>query len=152
MKIIASIAGFTGSPTTLAAFFDSETNVIAVAKQIEFREERPEGYGMVTNLDLDAVDFKFTDKVMQDAIRSYYTRKAQGTLDIVDALQRFHPDNRIEQDEIGETGRRFRISPDIDNGQIAVLAICAFVDTQSSIRGALDAMNDLNEFYGIMTI
>ena len=43
-------------------------------------------------------------------------------------------------------------SPDIDNGQVAVLAAVAFAESQRPVNAALSAMQDLNDFYSVTTI
>lgn len=153
MRIITIISGFQGSAVTIASVFDEKTGVLVVAKQIGYREDRPKpDMALVSNLDLQSCDFQFTDKHLRDAIRSYFTRRSQGMLDIDSSLARYLPDNRIEQDGVDESGRKYRIAPEIENGQIAVLATVAFIEAQKPISAAIDMANELSDFYRITSI
>lgn len=152
MKVQVTIAGFMGQPVTLACVIDDETGVLTVGKQVAYNEDRIEGFAVVSNLDLADCDYLFTDKHLRGAIRSYFSRSGQDTIAIVPALARYQPDNKIERDAVDETGPRYRISPDIDNGQIAVLAAVAYADAQRPISAAMDAMQELSDFYSITTI
>jgi len=154
MRIQASIAGYKGKGVTLLGNMDDDTGILVVAKILTpFRNDRAaEDITLITDVDLENVDFMFTEDHIHDAIRSYYVRKAISTIDIVEACSRFNPDNRIEQDGVNEHGRRYRISPDIDNGQVAILAMCALLEMQKPLNATMAAMSELEEIYSIHTI
>lgn len=153
MRIVTIISGFSGQALTLASVFDEKTGVLVISKQLAYREDRPKpDFAIVSNLDLPACDFTFTEKHLREAIRSYFTRRSQGMLEIDSALGRYLPDNRIEQDGVDEGGRKFRIAPEIDNGQIAVLATVAFIEAQRPISAAINMADELADFYRVMTI
>lgn len=158
MRIQATISGFTGEAVTLLSVLHEDTGVLVIAKKVRFREERieaPEGepqFAVVTNLDLPDMDMRFTDAHLRNAIRDYFTRRAQGTLDMAEGVRQFEPDQRIEQDGVDENGRRYRISSDISNAQIAVLATVAFISNQGGIRAVTSAMDELAEFYRVTRI
>lgn len=153
MKIQSTIAGFAGQPVSLVASLDKKTGVIVVVKEIKFREERAkEDFVLVSNLDLPSLDLRFSDDLIRDSIRAYFTRKAQITLDLHDAVKRFAPDQKIEQDAVDEGGRRYRLSPDIQNGQVAILAIVALVEHQSGFSPAVNFANEMAEFYRVESI
>lgn len=154
MKIQASIAGFTGQPITLMAVYSEDSGIFFVAKQIKFREDRAlEGALLISNMDLPTVDSRFTDADFSGAIGSYFDLVAMRALDIDSDLQRFKPDNKIEVDKVDESGKKYRISPEIDNGQIAVLAIAACAAKQRSISAAMDMHNELQDIFNeIITI
>lgn len=153
MNIQVTIAGFQGGPITLLAFHDPETGVLAVAKQTQRHNEKrvKEGFALVANLDLEDLDFRFSDDMMRDAIRDYFTMKAQGTITLESSVSRYQPDNKIEADQVDERGRKYRVSGDIDNGQVGILALVAFIQKQRPMQGAIDAMKDLADFYRIET-
>lgn len=152
MKIVCSIAGYQGPATSLACSYVEDDGVLVVLKQIEYREARPEGFAMVSNLDLPALDFRFTEEHLKTAIQTYYTRMAQGLIDIDDAVVRYRPDNRIESSEITPMGRAYRIAPEIDNGQIGILAVCAFLDAQRGVAAAISMAADLADLYTVTSI
>ena len=151
MKFVVSISGYGqngAEPVTLRCFHDVETDFLVIdTKAPEFAESRPEGFALVTNLELQTRDFLFSNDHIRDAIRDYFARDGQGLIDIEDELNRYRPDSKIERDGIDERGPKFRLSPDIGNGEVAVLAAVAFITGQGSIIGAMDAMSDFTKLY-----
>lgn len=143
LKIQTSIAGFAGRPVTLISVHDDETDILVVAKAVEYTESRIGDCVMVSNLPLSSVEVMFSDDDLCAAIRHYYARKSRDLLDLDDSLLRYEPENRIESDGVDERGRKYRISPEIDNGQLAVLATVAFVEKNASVRSALDMADDI---------
>ena len=153
MRILTVISGYQGPPIALASVLDENTGVLVIAKQLNYREDRPApDMAVVSNLDLPECDFMYSDKRLRDSIRAYFARRGQGMVEIESILGRYLPDNKIEQDGVDESGRKFRIAPDIDNGQIAVLATVAFVEAQKHISSSMTLMDDLSEFYRVTSI
>lgn len=152
VKFQVSIAGYNGPATTLHGVIVVADNVLVLASEHPLEEARRDGFGMITNIDLASVDYRFTDQLMREAIISYFVRQSQQTLDIVDKLARHAPGNSITNDGYDERGPRYRISPDITNGQIAVLAACAFADVQSPVAKAISMMDDITALYNLTTI
>lgn len=155
MKFSVSISGYgaTGSESvTILCLFDEGTGVLVAGKSIGFSEIRLEGFAMVTNLQLPERDFLFTDEHLRGAIREYYARSGQGLIDVADELSRWIPDNKIELLGVDERGPKYQLSPDIGNGEVAILAAVAFVLAQEPITGALGAMEEFNELYKITSI
>lgn len=147
MKIQISIAGFAGAATTLLATYKEETGILAIAKEVTFKETRQAGCAVVSDLELPEVDYHFTDQDMRGAINAYFARNAQRLIALPDSLIRYQPDNKIEVDAVEATGRKYRIAGDISNGQVAVLAACAFLQAQNPINAAIAMMDDLADFY-----
>jgi hypothetical protein len=152
MLVQVSIAGFSGQPATLACVINDQSGVLVIAKSVTYTEERLSGAALVTNLDLPDYDFRFTDAHLRESIRSFFTRTGQDMLVIAADMRRYDPTNRIERDAVEESGPRYRISPDIDNGQVAVLAAVAFADSQKPVTASISAMNELADFYSVTTI
>lgn len=145
MRIFISVSGFRGQSVTLAALHDSDTGMLVIAKQVAFRLTKPEANdALVCNASTNEADFIFTDDHIAEAIRDYYLMKGHGHISLADALARYEPDNKIEVDDINESGRKFRISNDIDNGQMAVLAAVAFIKQQEAIGDCMSAIADLS--------
>lgn len=153
IKFQVSIAGYSGAATTLICALMQKDNVLVIADEASLEEKRREGFGMVSNLDLDAVDFRFGDTRIRDSITEYFVREAQKTLDAVGKVARHVPNNNaITKDGFDMNGPIYRLSPDITNGQIAVLAACAFANAQTSIGKSIDMMADMTALYSITTI
>jgi hypothetical protein len=152
MKIQATIAGFKGERKTVLGNLVERTGVLIMAREVKYTEKRlAPDIAIVSNLDLADIDFRFTDKHIGEAIRVYYTRKAHLTLDVLNEIQNFDPGNMIEPDAVDEGGRRYRISPDITNGQVSVLAAVAFVEHQTGFKEAIGMANELSEFYRVQS-
>jgi hypothetical protein len=153
MDIQISCAGFKGEPVTLLAKRDTTTGVLFIVKKVAYRENRVKpGFAVVSDVDLDEADFRFTDKHLRGAITAYYSRMAQGHIDIDSKLSRYNPNNKIEPDGVDESGRKYRISPDIDNGQIGVLAVVAFIEAQKPINAAVSMADEITDIYRAFTI
>lgn len=152
VKFQVSIAGYNGPATTLNCVIIAAENVLVIAEEHPLEETRRDGFGMVSNLDLAAVDYRFTDQHMRDAINSFFVRDSQQTLDLVEKLARHAPHNAITKDGYDERGPRYRIAPDISNGQMAVLAACSFADVQSPVSKALSMMGDIAALYQLTSI
>jgi hypothetical protein len=152
-KFLVSIAGYSGPAITLVCAYDQRDDVLIIAQEeTPLVEERREGFGMVTNLNLSAIDLRFDDLRLRDSIRDYFRRTSQDTIDLIDKLARHSPDNAVTNDGFDDHGPRFRIAPDITNGQIAVFAACSFAGAQSPISAAISMMDDISELYSIVTI
>lgn len=153
MKIQASIAGFTGQPTTLIANLDDSTGVLVIVKELKYREERAAtDVALISNLDLPDLDMRFSDENLQTAIRSFFTRTAQHTLDVMTEAQRHNPATQIERGEVDESGQRYRIASTVTNGQMAVLAIVHMVEKSASFRSAVNMQDELADFYRVISI
>lgn len=145
-----SITGLEGPATTITCALVRDTNVLVIAAEEKpFREVRKEGFALVTNADLPAHDWRFTDTNVRDAITSYFARNVQGTLDLVDKVKSLDPQAAIFRESYDENGPRYKIAPDISNGRLAILAACAYADRQHNVGASLSMMDDLLELYGI---
>jgi len=134
-------------------YLDDMSGVLLAQKTIKYREERAiQDMALVTNMDLPDLDYRFLDRHLSEAIRSYFTRAGQGLLDIHKDLGRYDPKDKIEMDGVDEGGRRYRIHDEIDNGQMAILMAISFVDSQKTVSAAIDSMNELADFYTITSI
>lgn len=151
-KFLVSIAGYSGPSITLVCVYDQREDVLTIAREEPLVEVRREGFGMVTNLDLPAIDLRFDDSRIRDSIRDYYRRTSQDTIDLIAKLARHSPENAVTNDGFDESGPRYRIAPEISNGQIAVFAACCFAGAQSPISAAIAMMDDITELYGFVTI
>lgn len=154
MKFVVSISGYGtdgAQPVTVGCFYD-ESGVLVVDRSMPFAEARPEGFALVTNLPLQTRDFLFVEDHIRDSIRDYYAMSGQELIDIDDSLMRYRPDGKIEREGIDERGPKFRLSPDIGNGEVAILAAVAFVMGQEPITGAMEAMSDFTKLYAAFEV
>ncbi len=150
MKFVVSISGYGtdgAQAVTLVCFHDAESGVLIVDSSMTFAEHRPDGFALITNLPLQTRDFLFTEDHIRDSIRDYYAMSGQELIDIDDSLMRYRPDGKIEREGIDERGPKFKLSEDIGNGEVAILAAVAFVMGQEPINGAMQAMGDFTKLY-----
>lgn len=103
-KFLVSIAGYSGPAITLVCAYDQRDDVLIVAEEGPLVEVRREGFGMVTNLDLSAIDLRFDDARIRDSIRDYFRRSSQDTIDLIDKLARHSPDNAVTNDGFDDHG------------------------------------------------
>lgn len=154
---LVSIAGYYGSPVTLVCVHSPQDDMLVIAGEEPLVEQRRPGFGMVTNLNLDALDMRFENEQIRKSIHEFQRRLGQETLDLDGSLGRHSPENAVTQDGFDERGPKYRLAPEISNGQVAVLAACAFAAGQSSVERALSLMDDITslistDLYSLTTI
>ncbi|POA45536.1 hypothetical protein C1893_23050 [Pseudomonas sp. MPR-ANC1] len=140
MKIMASVSGYTGESVTLVGLIDPATGVLAIAKSVKFRDVGDEGFAFVTNTRTEAYDSLFTEEHWAQAIRDYVIAQGCQTLAIADAASRWAP--RLETDGVDEKGQKYRLPEDLQNGEVAVLAMVHFQQRQRALNTADDAMDE----------
>lgn len=153
LKIQATIGGYGGvgsEPITLAALRDPVTGVLAIAKKINMREKADAGYSFVTNMRLASYDCLFREEDITEAIRLYRESEANATLVLSDETARYRP--RIEVDGMNESGQKFRLSNDMSNGEVAVLALVHFAERQRIINQTTDLTARISSLYQIISI
>lgn len=140
-------------PITVLGYLDETNGVLVVAKSVEYKEEKlAPDMVLVANLDLPQRDWMFTDDHIQESITRFYSRQAQQLITIPASLARIDPTSKIEVDNIDAHGRKYRLSPDIANGQMAVLAMVAYADRFKGISSALSASTELLDLYKAFSI
>lgn len=147
MKIYASISGYSGEPVTLLALIDHTTGVLAIGKKVQYRENREEGFAFVTNTRAKAYDCLFTEEHLSGAITLFKELEGGGTVALADEITKYRP--RVESDGVDEKGQKWRLSPDMQNGEVAVLALVHFMESQRRIQGTLNAMDSLMDLVSI---
>lgn len=153
MRIQTSVSGFGGRPVTLLSIYDEGAGTLTIAKAVDYREAKiAPDMAVVSNVDLPERDAHFTDDQLRDSIRAYFAMSATDYLILDDSLARFRPDNRIEQDKVDESGRKYRVAPEIDNGQIAVLATVWFAESQKGISSMLESFDFDSGSFSVETI
>jgi hypothetical protein len=104
---------------------------------------RRTGCAVLTNdAAADDYDNLFTEQDLRDSISDYFNFAGRSLLMLEDPVSRFNPSSKIEADGIDERGRKFRVAPDINNGQIAVMAMCWFASRQSGVAAQLATFDD----------
>lgn len=144
MKIVASICGYAGEPTSLAALLDPVTGILAIVAPMKYLEKRLEKAAFVVNTKAEEYDCMFKEEHLADAIRYFKEGIGTGMIMFSDTTLRFTP--RIESDGVTESGQKYRLHANLENGEVAVLALAHFMNRQrafQNVDNAMDAMLDL---------
>ena len=158
VKIQATITGYAGKPCSLLSIYYKELGVLVLAKIASFRQERYENSSVITNVPRIDRDALFEESDMKAAIVSFKNQKGRvagnGTRGVVfeDGVGRADPESKIESDGIDVSGERFKISSDISNEQIAVLATCLFVDRLEQAQTNIDLIDGVSGVYERMLL
>jgi hypothetical protein len=96
-------------------------------------------------------DVLFKEENLRDAIACYFNLNQRGQLRLDDAMARHTPAGKIEPDGMDDRGRKYRIAPDISNGQLAVIAMCWLASRQQGVAGQLESFEDVPDIE-VMTI
>ncbi len=149
-KIQSTFIGYGGKPCTLFSLLDSETNILVVSAEGEYRKERRDGCVVITNDKGIPRDRLFADDDIKDAINAFYSLKngiavdgKSSRLAFSERAQRANPESSIEKDGIDQSGPRYRIAENITCAQMATLATCLHAMKSSSIESALDMADEL---------
>ena len=145
MQIQSSIMGFSRTPTSVYSIYDDEANYLVVIAEKEWRTTRFKECVLISDEELDDRDFLFNQQKVSDAINAYYDMVSLSSIEVKDSVARCNPDAGIEYDGLKEGGKIFRLSPDITNSQVAVLAACLFIKDNKKAKLSLDMADDLRD-------
>jgi len=150
MILCASIAGYGGKPTTLSAFFDHSTSILVIDKSVQYREERQDGeedWAFITNVRCPAYDCMFLEEHLADAVSAFKTMEGADAVILGDEVAKFRP--RVESDGIDDKGQKWRLNPDMQNGEVAVLALIHFIERQRGLNNVLGGMDEIMDLISI---
>jgi hypothetical protein len=145
VKIRVNIAGFHGSATSLFCAFDPDNDILLIVSEAEqYESTRREGFLHITNQDRDeTIDATFNNDEVKDAIVAYFEAESLKLLAYGAKATRCNPASKIERDGIDVNGPRYRIAPDMSNGQVAVLVACRYAALQRHVGSAQEMMDEL---------
>lgn len=145
--IRVNIAGYSGHPVSLYCAFDRASEMLLVHAAKEYDGGDAAGILKVTNQERDTHrDDLLTDEHLQDAIRAYFEMDGLKLLHLDEKPRAHNPANRIERDGVSESGVRYRLSPEITCGQVAVMYACLAASRQRGVSSALDFMTKVLSF------
>ncbi len=143
VRIRVNCAQYGGSPISLFAMYDPGTEVLAIGRETPYEAADRPGFLRVTTRPSDPVhDAVFTEDDVSDAVAAFFDLASMGRVQFMD-LARLNPKGKIEQDGMTESGVRYRLSPDIGNGQVAVLIAALFARRQTRIASSSKFMAQL---------
>lgn len=161
IQIQATFVGYGGRPCSLFSAYDTDSRVLVISTEVEYRSARREGAVVITNDTTVPRDQLFDDSCLIEAIRAYYSLKSGMAADgkslrlvFGDRAARANPDAAIERDGMDERGPRFRVSDSVTCAQIAALATCRYATKAEAISRTVDMASELNRLLSghILTI
>jgi hypothetical protein len=142
--IRVNIAGYGGSPVSMFCAYDPDTDILAVSREAEYEGGQRNGFLKITNQDRDeAFDALYTEEQTKSAIGAFFELDALKLLVISTKAQRCNPLNKIERDGMDEGGMKYRIAPDISNGQVAVMAASWYANTQRGVTAVREFAEEM---------
>ncbi|SFK63433.1 hypothetical protein SAMN05216302_101117 [Nitrosomonas aestuarii] len=161
IKIQATFIGYGGVPCSLFSMLDTDTSVLAISVQADYRAARRDDCLVITNDTGIERDRLFGDDDIKEAIKSFYMLKAgvandgaSPRLTFSERAARANPESSIEKDGIDVSGPRFRVSESVTCGQMAALATCLYATKSDAIERSVEMADEIATFMngGIITI
>lgn len=147
VRIQAEITGYQGQAINLLGALDTDSGLFIVAKELPMGE-RIDGAMVVSNDPRsERRDSMFTEDKIQDAIRLFFRAQATGMIELLQSMSKHDPAHRIEAQGLDEHGTKYRLSPDVSNGNVAVLALIFAADNTYKAASATDFSNELAEMF-----
>jgi hypothetical protein len=139
-----NMAGFEGKAVSVFGAFDPSNDVLLIAKEGDYEQAERAGFLRITNQQHDVHhDAVFGDDDMQAAIAAYFELTSLDLLNIGAGAQQCQPSHKIERDGVDAGGMKYRLQPDMKNGQVAVLAACLYASKQRGMAAVNEFMDDL---------
>jgi hypothetical protein len=158
IPIQACISGYTGKPCALFSGYDTESRILSIQVDTDFRKDRREGCVLITNQGDIERDVLFTQEELSEAIECFFAMTSGISNDgksqrlvFADKVARARP-STIEKGELNESGQKYRIDETISNLQIAALATCWYADSKAEvINAAVDYTRQMNKLWQAST-
>ncbi|WP_321946591.1 hypothetical protein [Paraburkholderia sp. J10-1] len=148
IKIQTAITGYQGLPVSLLGGLDTETGLLMVAKEMPYGDREATATFITNDPRTDERDGLFIDdEKLQRALRLFFRMRRTGLIDLMKTVSKHDPENRIESDGTTERGVRYRLAPDISNGNVAVLAMVEAADTAYRIEEASSFADELSSMF-----
>ncbi len=149
LKIQANIQGFSKDKgITIFGALSLDTGVAVVAKEATFTNTAHDGFYVISSAKgQERRDLLFTVEELQQAIAAYIELDARGVLVIGDALARYNPQSKYDHDGFDEKGPKYRLSPDINSGHIAVMAIAMVAKRMVEAKPVAAGIDDVMDMY-----
>lgn len=145
--IQAEITGYSGLAVNLMGALDMDSGLLIVARELAMGE-RTDGAVIVSNDPrAEQRDSLFDEDRLQNAIRLFFRAQATGMIELLSAVSKFDPSHKIEANGLDENGSKYRLAPDVMNGNIAVLALVDAADRAYTAQKATDFSSELAELF-----
>lgn len=147
--IQATFVGYSGEPVTVLSVYDANER-LAVGAIKAYEKAKRAGCMVITNDATLEWDLFFTEEMLLEAIQAYFTLRNGIAIDkgnrlvIGPANNRASPEGAVQPLEVTTGGRKYQVSPDISNAQMALLATCYYAVNATGIAETV-AMGDVFE-------
>jgi hypothetical protein len=152
--IQTNIAGYGGKPCSLFSVYETDTQILSVIKDTDYKKNRQKpDYVLISNDKNADYDCLFTELNFSQGIEDFFTllngvafdgRSSRLVFD--DKIARANPKTSLQKNGYTENGQRFELSPDISSLQVAVLATCFYANSKAgAIESTLSMFEQLNE-------
>ncbi|KVN83420.1 hypothetical protein [Burkholderia ubonensis] len=146
----AEITGYKGPAVNILAAVDGGTGLVIVSQEVAFGERSPGALIVCNDPRAPSRDLLFDEGKLAGAIERYFRADSTGMVELLSAVQRHKPSNAIQATGLDASGTRYQLSPEITNGQIAVLAIVYAASNSLSIEDTAEFAQDMADMF--MTI
>lgn len=147
VKLQAEISGYQGKAVNLLGALDTDSGLFIISKEMP-AGERVEGATVISNDPrAERRDCLFTEDRLQDAIRLYFRASATEMIELLDTVAKHNPAHKIQSDGVGENGTKYSLSPEVTNGNVAVLALLDAADVTYKAQSATDFSSELADLF-----
>lgn len=147
IRLQAEVTGYSGPAVNLLGALDPDSGLLIVAKELKVGERLDET--MVTSNDprSERRDRLFTEDDFQESIRLFFRAKSTAMIELLPNVTKHEPAHKIETNGMDENGTKYRLSPDITNGNVAILALAAAADRAYKAQSATDFANEMADLF-----
>jgi hypothetical protein len=146
----AEINGYKGQAVNILAAVDGGTGLVIVSQEVAFGERTPGALIVSNDPRAPSRDMLFDEGKLAGAIDRYFRADSTGMVELLASVQRHKPTNAIQVGGVDASGTRYQLSPEITNGQIAILAIMYAAGNTLSIEDTSEFAQDMADMF--MTI
>lgn len=134
IKLQVNVSGYAGKPCTLLAVIDADG--LFLSKMLAFKVAALDDdmYVVTYSPSGSSGDALFTDKDLSGAIALTFDLYSHAKIHVLDTLNgnQIDPRSRVQVDKVTESGRDYRLSPEITCAQVSVL--CAAWAFNNAVR------------------
>jgi hypothetical protein len=147
IRVQAEVTGYGGPAVNLLGALDPDSGLLIVAKELPIGERQDDATVTSNDPRAERRDRLFSEDDLQDAIRLFFRAKSTAMIELLPTVTKHEPAHKIETNGMDENGTKYRLSPDITNGNIAVLALAALADHAYKAQSATTFSNELADFF-----
>jgi hypothetical protein len=146
IKVQAELTGYFGPSVNLLGMLDTNSGFMIVAKELPVGE-RVDGALVITNSNRGERDRLFTEDDLQASIRQFFSARSMKLLELLAAVQKHDPGNRIQTTGVNERGTRYELSNETTNGNVAVLAMTFAANLSMTAEAANDMASEMTAMF-----